>query len=210
MQAHRVAEPPRPAVLPAHCTVVIGLPCTQRGFDRSVRASDQAYARQYPGGWDQYWVQWLAPMNHFARAAHSLGVNLVQEASLATLEASFLRPDLAVLVLVSHWSADAVEMGDGFASVRDLVDMVPDRFAGVLDLCICHPDGLAAALVREKPACRVRFKPRKVSPLWWLHYFEGLFRMLASGKFTYVQAYELINLELAERVSKHGLREFKT
>lgn len=210
MQAPRVAELAQPAVLPAHCTVVIGLPCTRRGFEHSMRASDEAYARQYPGGWDQYLVQWLAPMNQFARAAQSLGVNLVQEVSPATFKASFLRPDLAVLVLMSHWSADAVEMDGGFTSVRDLVDMVPDRFDGVLDLCICHPDGLAAALVREKPACLVRFKPRTVSPLWWLHYFEGLFRMLASGKFTYVQAYELINLELAERVSKHGLRKFKT
>ncbi|MEJ7804548.1 MAG: hypothetical protein WKG03_01315 [Telluria sp.] len=193
-----MAEAPRPPVLPVHCTVVIGLPCTRQGFERSLRGSDDAYARQYPGGWDQYCVQWLTPMSHFARAAQSLHVNLVPEASPATLKASFNRPDLAV-----------VEMAGGFASVRDLVDMVPDRFDGVLDLCICHPDGLAAALVREKPACLVRFKPRKVSPLWWLHYFEGLFHMLASGKFTYAQAYELINLELAERMTKNGLRKLK-
>ena len=207
MRDQRVAKAQPSPVLPAHCTVVIGLPCTRPGFEHSVRTSDNAYARQYPGGWDQYCVQWLTPMNQFARAAQSLGVKLVPEASAATLKASFHRPDLAVLVLLSHWSAHAVEMAGGFASVADLVDMVPDRFDGVLDLCICHPDGLAAALVREKPACLVRFKPRKVSPLWWLPYFEGLFRMLASGKFTYVQAYELINLELAERMTKNGLRK---
>lgn len=192
-------------VLPEHCVVAIGLPSTREGFIRSAETSSEAYVHQYLGGWEQYSAQWLLPLQNFIGKCETFGATVLNEATFESMKSCFRHPGLSAFVLMSHWGDSGIECADRFASIQQFVGMVPDKFEGVVDLCVCHPEGLASELLRERPNCLVRFTPKKVSPLWWLLYFEGLFRILSNGKLSYIQAYEQLNLELARKVMGNGI-----
>lgn len=189
-----------PVVFPHNCVVAVGLPSSQASFDHSAEASADAYASQFIGGWAQYRVQWMQPLEHFSRVFRSLGVVFLPDVTLESLAESFADPAVSAIVLVSHWGDSAIELANGFVSVDQVVEIVPIDFKGVFDLCVCHPNGLATELGRHRPNCLVRFTPKSVRPLWWLAYFEGFFQMLSTGKLNYLQAFEALNLELAKRI----------
>ena len=89
-----------------------------------------------------------------------------------------------------------MEFSDGFKPKTEFVSSIPEDYSGVLDLCVCHPTELISLIIAKRPNCTVRYTPQKVRPRFWLYYYEGLFRLLSAGKYSYIEAFKCLNTEL--------------
>jgi hypothetical protein len=72
----------------------------------------------------------------------------------------------------------------------DVIAAVPDRFNGILDLCVCHPKELAKTLERLRPRCLVRSSNREATPVFWLYFYDVLTTILQTRRTTYTAALE--------------------
>jgi hypothetical protein len=162
-----------------------------------------AYAGHFLGGWDQYYEQLIQPFELFAREAEGLGVGVVRGLTLDAFSQVLTKGDVDVFILFSHWSDSYIELAGGPAHASAVVDAIPVRYTGFLDLCVCHPVALVEEVTRKRPRCLVRFSAIRAQPFVWLLYFAGLFRLLNTRTMNYLQAYDAMNTELA----KYGGRE---
>ncbi|MBB3348346.1 hypothetical protein [Sphingomonas sp. BK069] len=100
-------------------------------------------------------------LNKFNRLSHHIGAN-------------------KVFTLVGHWTEIGVELADGITPFDTIVDIIPPTYCGVVDLCVCHPTPLAAALRLRRPSIRtIRFVDAPVSLLLWLRLYKALFALLS-------------------------------
>jgi len=85
-------------------------------------------------------------------------------------------------------SPSAVEFFDRFWPIPDIVARVPSEFEETLDLCVCHPNALVAALHRDRPRCLVKYVDTPVAPSRWLYFYLTLFKLLTEKDIDYTHA----------------------
>ena len=187
-----------------NCSIAIGLPTSISDFNLSLENSKNSYGHSFAGGWEQYKYQWLDPFTKFSNECCCLGVTFELTSSLHDLCEAFRRPHLHVFLLLSHWHSSEIEWCGKFESTYDFIQVMPPDFNGVIDLCICHPNTLAEQLGILRPSCLVRYTPTKVNPDRWLPYFKGIFRLLNTGKYSYITAHEALGLQMAKKYSRQS------
>lgn len=187
------------AVLPHDCVLAFGLPLTADDFKAAFHDPNRDYARQYPAGWEQYRRNFASHVEDFIARYKKLGVRVVYGLRGSDLVGLFACG--SVVTLFTHWTASGIELCDGILRLSSVVDSVPYTFSGVLDLCVCHPKGLPELLVRDRPLCSVRYIEDDAKPVFWLAFYEALYRLLKLGGRTYRDAMTEIILELRRQTA---------
>jgi hypothetical protein len=182
------------AVLPNNCVLAFGLPTTEEDFEASIRDQNRDYAKHYLAGWEQYRRNYACHVIAFTQRFLALGVQVISDLRGSDLPALFDRG--SVVTLFTHWTATGIEFFDGTLPLSKVVEAVPCAFAGVLDLCVCHPDELVALLLRDRPLCSVRYLSERASPVFWLTFYAALYSVLKLGGRTYTNAMTEVIIEL--------------
>ena len=177
-------------IKPADCAIAFGIPTSREAFIvRRQRAAGDSFAGRLD------WVRYERLVIRVYRDTlgqlerrKDFGLTVVHRATsqdLGRLFASTLR----VVVLFSHWAGDEVELFDGFQGTDAVVARVPKDYSGLVDLCVCHPRGLPAAIKARAPGCRVRYTEGTHTASIWLAFYMQLFRLLWERERTYGQAF---------------------
>ena len=120
----------------------------------------------------------------------NLGARIVPDLTLSEFGDVFARPEVHAVILFSHWQGDAIEFKDGFADINSIIEHVPIEYAGILDLCVCHPNSLISELRQTRPHCIIKWIDLDVTPIFWLYFYRALFQYLNRGKKSYLQGFE--------------------
>lgn len=159
------------------------MPLDRAGYDAQLARPDSFdLLQQLPGGWRAYRDGLLAPSIEALDFYRTLGVRVETDFTVAKMEelCRHLGRNKA-FTLVAHWTDHGVELADGIVPFEAVVEAVPPLYDGIVDLCVCHPIPLVAALRLRRPALRaVKYVDAPVSLLLWLRLYKALFALLAS------------------------------
>jgi hypothetical protein len=117
------------------------------------------------------------------------GVTVVHDTALGDVT-ELVKRGLAVVILFSHWQTSAVEFSSGLVDSNSVVAAIPPDFAGIIDLCVCHPNALVHELELQRPRCLVKYLPREAAAHLWIYFYRTLFGLLGSRQLTYLTAVE--------------------
>jgi hypothetical protein len=193
----------RKLIKPQDCVVAVCIPTTRAAH---VNALNNPENRDFVPNLGKEWLLYsrdvIAYTSRLLPEIEKLGVTVLYDVTLPTLNKLLSDSSYRIFVLIAHWKDDAVEFADGLENISAIVDAVPTDFDGILDLCVCHPVSLALKLRETRPNCVVRFTNAESTPALWLYYFLALFKKLQLEEITYMAAHEFINREFAKRIEK--------
>jgi hypothetical protein len=176
---------------PEKYAIVVSIPLTQQEF---IEAHDDSVYRdlaQRQGiSWPRYHKALTRPFEKVAPAFEKLGVTIMRSATLNNFHSVFRKPGVSTVILVSHWQQDTVEFFDGMKPIAEIADGIPTDFDGLLDLCVCHPLGLAKLIKELRPNCLVKLTNTEVKPVIWFQFYRCLFHFLAKEELSYLDAFE--------------------
>jgi len=196
-------------IRPEQCVIAFGIPLTETGFRADLARDDKDFAKQFQY-WGRYHSEIASTVERLEPVLRGLGVQVVRDVPLNEFGQLFRKPEFRVVTLFSHWQkADgvqeaSVEFADGLKKVSSIVDEVPDSFSGVIDLCVCHPDELAAALRKRCPQGLVKDTSVQATPSFWLHFYHALFTFLRSTGATYFDAVTRVIEEFVKVARQRG------
>jgi len=194
----------RRIVKPPNCVLALGIPTTREGFRMAQQSESADFAKRFLGGWAQYHAQFLVDLEAVEPMLRKWGVTVVHEATLADF-ASVLAKPFDVVILFSHWRADAVEFRGGLESTGALLGVIPPTFSGILDLCVCHPLSLVRELDIHRPKCIVKHLPTEAAPHYWIYFYRTLFSHLRSRDMSYLVAIEEVACAFLDAaLPRHG------
>ncbi|MGR8930978.1 MAG: hypothetical protein ACU836_10075 [Gammaproteobacteria bacterium] len=176
---------------PEHCAIVVGIPLTKQEY---VAAHDDTIYRDLTQrqsiSWPRFERALSRPFEKVAPEFERLGVTIARSATLSGFHSAFHKPDIRVVILISHWQRESIEFFDGMKSIVEITNGIPEDFDGVLDLCICHPLGMAKLIRELRPNCLVRLTNIEVKPVIWFQFYRCLFHFLATENLSYLDAFE--------------------
>jgi hypothetical protein len=183
------------AIHPEDCAILFGVPTDYAGFRRDLGAPNKDLVPNISPVWPVYRRDIVQPVERLVATAAPLGVTMWHDVTLRELSKAADGRRM-VVILVSHWTEDRVELTDGLHAFVEVVEAVPETFDGFLDLLVCEPDNLAISLRDFRPRCIVRFATRsKVKLAFWGGFFEALFTSLHESPRPYMRAFnEVIQL----------------
>jgi len=175
------------------------------------------YARQRPdrydfmlgiaGGKKEYRVAVLNDLERIVPAIAQTGTRIEPAVSLERFGSVLRDPSRSVVTVFSHWKGDSVQFADGLATVSQFIGMVPLDFRGILDLCVCHPEGLAPRLRAERPQIGlIKYMNTQATVILWLWFYAALFRRLATKESTWLEALEATVTQFTDRLNHADLR----
>lgn len=94
--------------------------------------------------------------------------------------------------------AGVVEFAEGFRSIRDVLDMIPPAFSGVLELSICNSASLGLAIRRARPGCLAIVHQRRSSLVSVLAIYRAVLHLLASQPQHFVTASTAVHRALID------------
>ena len=215
---------------PGRCALVFAIPTSREAFFSDVAAPEKELAKLH--SWGQYYREVISVCERVVPAIKRSGVQVYKDGTAACLTELFEKERVACLVLFAHWmepnkaveaeslspvqgqkrstlletAQDAcIELSDGPVTINEFVQMVPGGFRGVIDLCVCHPAGLAEALAKSRPNCDVKHITKQATPRFWLFFYLALFKYLERKNTTYQAAVERIFDEL-RKTKERGRR----
>jgi hypothetical protein len=148
--------------------------------------------------WPRYRDEVVMPANALIESANRHGVLVQRDVRLCDIAPAY-DGRRTVVILVSHWTRNRVELADGLYGFSDVVERVPEDFTGFADLCICVSEPMAVLLRELRPGCIIRAALRTyVIPSIWFGMLQALFASLAERPRPYMDAYnEVIGMFLA-------------
>lgn len=176
---------------PEDCVLGFGIPTTEQDFLESRRSGPRGcFARRPHANPYTYRTQVIEPCARLGASIRRLGARVVPDLTLAGYADLFRAPETHAVILISHWDDDFIEFRDGLAGIDAIVEAIPGDFAGVIDLCVCHPD-----IDRFIPLLRdshresfIHYIQSEATPIRWLYFYRDLFRFLHQGKWCYLKA----------------------
>jgi hypothetical protein len=195
-------------IKPEDCAFAFGIPTTRSSFLSDLSNPNKEFARRYDGGWQQYYAEVVSNVEEVCPALNQFGVRVLRDISMEGFWELFAQKDVSVVILFSHWTnrnGGAVEFAEGLVSTPAIVDAVPMSFAGVVDLCVCHPEALTTALRALRPNSLVRYVEVDVIPYYWLPFYAALFNHIENNNVTYLRALEEV-IESFFRGAVEGIR----
>jgi len=184
----------RKSALP-HCAVAFAPSLTRDEFMAELYASNKDFARTCCPIWSKYRSDVIKPWARSSRRFRALGVQVVLPATFQAFSEAF-KPCREVVVLVAHWGDSCVEFSDGTVPYHRVAEAIPPGWRGILDLCVCHPDGLAKELKAKNSTCIVRYSNRRASLDLWLKVYEGFFTTMVQCEIDYLDAVERFTVAL--------------
>lgn len=181
----------RRIVKPRNCAFVFGIPTSQEGFRVAEQGKSADFLKRFKGGWTQYYLQFVRDLESVEPLLRKWGVAVVHDATIGDF-ARLLVESYDVVILFSHWQGDAIEFRDGLAGTSALLAAIPPTFAGILDLCVCHPMSLVKELRNHRPGCIVKYLPSEAAPHYWLYFYRTLFSQLQNRNLSYLAAIEQV------------------
>jgi len=177
------------AVSPEECVILFGIPTDYAGFRRDLSSSNKDLIPNSGLVWPQYRSEVVAPVERLIAAAEKLNVRVQRDVELQDITNACDGRHL-VVILVSHWTDDCVELADGLHPFKDVVVSVPDDFEGFVDLIICVPDSLGIALRDLKPNCIIRFaRGTYIIPSLWFGILQAVITNLGEAPRPYMDAF---------------------
>lgn len=182
---------------PSDWTFVFAFPANERGFKRACISCE--YCGWYLD-WNQYHSILIRPYLQFIHPLKSLGVTIIEHASLR--EFSFSVREGKCVVLFTHCNQETYEFEfrNGMVPFVRLVASVPSGFDGILDLSACSPPPEMAQMIKAKaPKSGVAYTKQELYPTSWLRYYAFFFAQLAKGNMSYKAAAELARQKFSSR-----------
>jgi hypothetical protein len=208
MESGRCENAPEP-VKPNQCVMAFTFPVTEREFLLEVRNSSKEFLGKYRY-WSRYYAEFVRHYHLVMPEISRLGTAVQVNVTMEQFGNFFVDGHFRAVILYAHWKGEgvtdfktadgpggteccdepwsAVEFFDGFQPVANIVDKVPPDFNGVLDLCVCRPEPLVAALHRDRPACVVKDTNGSAMPHRWLYFHLSLFKLLSATEIEYTNA----------------------
>ncbi|MBF0458797.1 MAG: hypothetical protein HQK99_12985 [Nitrospirae bacterium] len=178
-------------IKPGMCTVAFAMPQNQAAFNKDCEDNRKNLARDlFYGIWGKYCDEFLNPFKKGGIEAYMkrAGVKLVYDVTLDDYGRLFHDEGRPVDILFAHWYEECVEFYDGFATVDQILDKIPDSFSGIVDLNVCHPTSLVEEIGRKKGNCVVRSLYTTATPYLWLHVYVQVFKIMEAEDITYIDA----------------------
>jgi len=180
------------------CILGFGIPTSKAAFFTDQERDDKDYARNFSGVWHRYYHTVIRAVQRVEPYLLSSGVRVIHDLGLKDFGNLLRYQEVRVLILFSHWRKykggqdieDEVEFSDGLASISKVIEEIPRNYAGIIDLCVCHPAQLADRLRRERPMVVVKSVPGKATPYIWLYYYLAVFKQMHIENVTYMKAFE--------------------
>lgn len=173
---------------PSDCTLVFGIAASVEEYERQ-RLKPDRYDFMSVLDKEGYCMAVLNDMDRLLPAIAQTGARIETGVSLQGFGSLLRDPSRSVVTLFSHWKEDSVQFADGLMKIQQFIEMVPFDFRGVLDLCVCHPVGLAARLRAERPHIGfIKYIDTSATVSLWLWFYAALFRRLATEQSTWLNA----------------------
>jgi hypothetical protein len=170
----------------------VGIPTSIESFFGDQEREEDRFARRYRHrGWEAYENDVVSHMSEL----HEMGLRIIPDLTLGDFNKALADPTVAVFTLLSHWREDdAIEFREGFADREVFVSHVPEKFAGVIDLCICleKKEKLIPELRKRRPRCLPRHTKCKATPALWLSFYQVLYDYVRDYDVSYLQALEIV------------------
>lgn len=177
-------------VRPEECIIGFGIPLSEEAFRRHLQDSEcRDFVKSQRLTWEKYRYLFADPCAKVLKHLQTWGVTVVEELTLPRLTAIFLHPP-RVIILFAHWSdADGtVELAEGLVASEQIAAVVPGDYAGIFDLCVCHPRNLVVLLKEKCSDCLVKFTDINADALSWIYLYEVLFKILSTQPTDYFEA----------------------
>jgi hypothetical protein len=188
---------------PSDCVFCFGIPTTRKDIAKELedKPANKSFYKQFDivSG---FWTQVGSEVEEFKKFAadKKIRLNIVEKLTLKKFTTQLSHPNNKVIILFTHWDKkespikeDAkdvwqVEFFDGFYSVNEVVEAVPEVFSGILDLCVCKPRELILELRKKRPECIRRWSKVHSTPFIWLMFYKALFANLVKKNCFYLDA----------------------
>jgi hypothetical protein len=170
---------------PQDCVLGIGVPTSAERF----------LASRFPGcfassfsGLPRYETEMLEPFRRIGGQIQQLGARVVTDLELDEYGDLFRDGRTHAVILLSHWGDRFIEFHDGLADVGAIIQTIPKDFAGIIDLCVCHPKELVPCLRATHRDSVIHYIAANATPVLWLSFYRDLLRLLRPGTRTYMAA----------------------
>ncbi|MEK6280194.1 MAG: hypothetical protein AABN95_07540 [Acidobacteriota bacterium] len=187
-------------VKPENCVIAFGIPTCAPAFQRHLTLK-RDFASNYML-LQRYSLYVISVFDKLKPALLDLGVQIQTDVTLKQFGDLF-DGKFDVVILFAHWLNDQVEFDDGFADVPKIVVEIKSGFNGLLDLCVCHPRNLVAALQVERQNLLIKsLYQERATPRLWLYFYVALFTYLRDHQATYLQALEVLTVEMHRKIRR--------
>ena len=168
------------------CRVVVGIPLDLAAFRADLERPDADFVHCHPI-WALYRREVIEPAAHVLETARRVGAGVITGATLDDFEAMFTEP-LDVIFLITHWCGETIEFRDGLHPVQSVIERIPPRFDGAIDLCVCHPESLAIAIRDRFPEVVTHYPRIPAKPRAFFPYVRAMLWRLSHGDCSYLTA----------------------
>ena len=169
------------------CCVIFGVPLDNAGYRKDLEREDVDFVRFSGMTWPTYRQEVAEPAMRIIAEANQFGARVITDATLDDWEAMFHEP-LDVVVLVTHWFGESIELRDGMHDVQAVIQRISPGFNGALDLCVCHPEPLAIAIRDFFPDALAHYPSVPANPRVFFPYIRALLWRLSQGDCSYLTA----------------------
>lgn len=176
---------------PEDCVLAFGIPTDKAVFFADQYRKNKDFAKRYDGVWSKYYHQFISEFEQIIPKLKNLGLRIERDLTLVKFRALFKQ--YKVVILFSHWQEDKVEFHEGLQPLDDIIEQIPTQFGGVIDLCVCHPNGLALKIRQSRPNTLTKFIPNSAIPYFWLHFYLVLFKHLHQENKNYLSVLDEVS-----------------
>jgi hypothetical protein len=178
------------------CVVGFGIPTSYAEFSAARRAGTSDFVVNHCPVWEKYHYYVVANIESILYDLAAWGVGIKRPLERSDVRELFKK--YRVVILVSHWGEDFIDLIDGPMGIGEFVERIPDNFDGILDLCVCHPQALVKGVRAARPSCLVKFTQHKARLAYWIQLYMVLFTLVKRGGVSYLDALEMAITGLRE------------
>ncbi len=183
-------------VKPKDCTICFGIPVMVEEMDHSFDDPKRDFCQRFitSEGWhfdrNRYIREVISPYERVAPYFCKLGLKQKYDCGLDEYLKVIYDSSVKVVILFSHWTADKIEFKNGMVHYSEISAVVPQKYQGILDLCVCHPVNWVRSLYDTHPGVVKRALTTAATPAYWLHFYKWLMKILHDGELTYFEAFQ--------------------
>lgn len=185
---------------PDDCVLLLGIPATLEDFDSWRRGRRKSHFLETQcSSRVKFSNEIDGPLQQSLPMIVSLGCTVVTQVGSQEIRRAF---EKRVVIVFSHWTSEGIELADGLMDISVFRECVPADYCGTVDLCACHPWGLADAIKGKAPNCLVHLVLDSITPSFWIEIIRLALVTINRYQMSYSQALGLV----IQDVVKKGLR----
>ncbi|KJU81627.1 hypothetical protein MBAV_006189 [Candidatus Magnetobacterium bavaricum] len=181
-------------IKPDNCALAFTIPLDEESFKQKEKVPDREYTKETR--WELYEKKIAGIYEKMKSNFQQLGVNIFYNVTLDCFK-GLLDGEIDVVILFAHFRNNdsglykpGIEFFDGFATIPEIVDVVPYNFSGILDLTVCNPTTLVVKLKEKNRDYLIKSGFGNATPVVWMGFYLALFKYLHDNDSTYIKALE--------------------